>query len=35
MTETVTNRCYVNRQINVILLPTNKKIAVNQFDLLT
>jgi len=34
-TETVTNCCYVNRQINVILLPTNTKLLKTSFVLLT
>jgi len=34
-TETVTNRCYVNRQINVSLLSTNIELLYTSFDLLT
>jgi len=34
-TETVTNRCYVNRQINVSLLSTNIKLLGTSFDLIT
>jgi len=34
-TETVTNRFYVNRQINVSLLSANIKLMYTSFDLLT
>ena len=34
-TETVTDCCYVNRQINVSLLSTNIKLRKTSFDLLT
>jgi len=34
-TETVTDCCYVNRQINVSLLSTNIKLRKASFDLLT
>ena len=33
-TETVTNRCYVNKRINVSLLSTNTKLLLTSFDLL-
>ena len=32
-TKTVTNRCYVNRRINVSLLSTNTKLLQTSFDL--
>jgi len=34
-TETVTNCCYVNRQLNVSLLSTDIKLQQTRFDLLT
>ena len=34
-TETATNCCFVNRQINVILLSKNIKLLQTSFDLLT
>jgi len=34
-TQTITNRCCVNRQINVCLLSTNIKLLQTSFDLLT